>query len=82
MFVIKTPEIKSFEELSEYLVDLEVRIEDALKLGEYEKITLQQLTVALDKPRNGDVINADGTNYDPGGGAGIYLHNGTIYEKV
>ena len=82
MFFIKTPDIQTFEDLNEYLIDLENRIEEAFKLGEFESINLNKLTVAPDKPRDSDVINADGTNFNPGSGSGLYLYNGTIYEKV
>jgi hypothetical protein len=58
------------------------KISESLKVGEFESINLQLLTSALDKNRSGDLINADGTNYDPGNGAGIYHFNGTIFNKL
>lgn len=80
-FTPKTPDINSFTELNDYLSDLENRIAEAFRVGEFEYLNLTPLASALDKPRNGDLINADGTNYDPGEGAGIYLYNNT-FTKV
>lgn len=81
MFTPKSPNIQSFDDLNEYLLDLERRIEEAFKVGEFQSINLDPLSVAPDKPRAGDLINADGTNYNPGSGAGIYLYT-TTYTKV
>ena len=36
---------------------------------------LEQSNVAPDKPRIGDIRYADGTNWDPGSGEGIYFRN-------
>lgn len=78
-FTTKSPDISN---LPAYLEDLEQRIYEAFRTGEFESINLQQLSVALDKNRSGDVIHADGTNYNPGEGAGIYYFNGTIFTKL
>ena len=37
-----------------------------------ENIQLVELNVAPDKPRNGMIVLADGTNFNPGSGAGMY----------
>jgi len=80
-FLQKTPNINSFTELNEYLEDLEQRIADAFKVGEFDFINLNTLHAAPNNPREGDLINADGSDYDPGSGAGIYLYS-TSYQKV
>jgi hypothetical protein len=36
-------------------------------------LKLEVVQVAPDKPRNGDVVEADGTNFNPGAGAGTYI---------
>lgn len=81
MFISRHPNINSFEDLNEYLYDLETRIESALKVLEVDSINLRSLAVAPDKPRADDLINADGTNFNPGSGSGLYLFT-TEYEKV
>lgn len=43
-----------------------------------ERVTLQVLHKAPEKYREGTIICADGTNFDPGAGAGFYgFHSGT-----
>ena len=37
-------------------------------------LRLAELNVAPVKPRNGDVVYADGTNWNPGGGRGVYVY--------
>lgn len=81
MFEIKDPNINSFNDLNEYLQDLEKRIESAFLVGEFDVINISPASRSFDKPKNGDVINADGTNYDPGNGPGLYLYT-TNYNKV
>jgi len=69
-------------ELKEYLQDLEFRIADAFESGEFETLNLKEFNVAIDKPRNGEFVYADGTNWDPGSGQGLYRHDGSTYTKV
>lgn len=38
--------------------------------------------VAPAKPRDGDIRYADGTNWDPGSGKGLYIHNGTVWTRI
>ena len=81
MFTPQEPQITSFDELNEYLRDLENRIDSALRTLEVDSINFNPLAVAPDKPRNGDLIGVDGTNFNPGSGEGLY-HFTTNYTKV
>ena len=72
----------SIESLQRALLDELKKISESFRVGEFETINLQSLSAELDKQRSGDILNADGTNYDPGNGAGIYWFNGTIYTKL
>jgi len=72
----------SIESLQRAIKEELSKISESFRVGEFESINLQELNVALDKNRNGDVIHADGTNYDPGSGKGIYYFNGTIFTKL
>ena len=56
--------------LSEYLQRELRRI--AITLDGVEEILLKDLNVEPDKPRDGQVILADGTNFNPGSGRGFY----------
>ena len=74
------PEVDSI--LKNYLIDLEHRISEAFRVGEFETINISEINRELDKPRDGDVINADGVNYNPGSGKGLYYFDGTTYTKL
>ena len=43
---------------------------------------LEETNAAPTKPRNGDIRYADGSNWNPGGGAGIYFFDGTNWTKL
>ena len=45
-------------------------------------INLRKMTATPAAPEEGDVYFADGTSWDPGSGKGLYLYNGTAYEKL
>lgn len=40
---------------------------------------LDEVHVEPEKPREGDLRIADGTNWNPGSGAGMYRYNGTSW---
>lgn len=45
-------------------------------------IQLSKLNVAPAKPREGMVVLADGTNWNPGAGAGFYGYYGAAWTKL
>lgn len=45
-------------------------------------LRLAETNVAPDKPRSGDLRYADGTNWNPGSGAGIYFYDGASWTKL
>ncbi len=61
---------EDLQALSEYLFREFQRI--AIGFQEVENIHLKVLHADLDKPRNGMVILADGSDFNPGSGAGFY----------
>lgn len=65
--------IRDVAGLIRYIRDLELRTSaaiNALAAGHLDKVF-----AAPDKPRGGDIRYADGTEWDPGGGEGIYYYN-------
>jgi hypothetical protein len=38
--------------------------------------------VEPNKPRDGDLAYADGAEWDPGSGKGLYLHNGSVWTLI
>jgi len=43
---------------------------------------LESVHVEPSRPRKGDVRYADGTDWNPGAGEGIYWYNGTAWAKL
>lgn len=72
-FTLAPPDPKS---LAPYLNDQLFKIGQALNLPR-EELFLQPLGAAPQKPRAGQLVFADGTNWDPGSGDGPYCFDGT-----
>lgn len=47
-----------------------------------DEVRLQQLTVAPAKPRDGMIVLADGTEWNPGSGGGIYAYYAGSWSKL
>ena len=45
-------------------------------------LQLQPLAEAPDRPRTGMIVFANGTNWDPGSGAGVYVYSGSAWVKL
>lgn len=70
---VPEPVPRDFEELRSYILREFYRIGDEMH-GETEALFLVELHVEPSKPRDGQVIFADGTDWDPGSGAGVYVY--------
>ena len=71
------------EELPDYLFNELNRLSDIL--FNIDTFRLEETNVAPDKPRDGDIRYADGTNWNPCSGRGIYTYidDGTpSWEKL
>ncbi len=67
-------------DLKKFLQDELLRIKytiDLLALGH-----LDQTHVAPAKPRTGDIRLADGTDWDPGAGQGVYAYYNSTWNKL
>jgi hypothetical protein len=62
-------------DLSAYL-DKELRAIALALLSPEPFYILQTLNVAPPKPREGMIVKADGTHWNPGSGAGVYCYRG------
>ena len=70
----------SNENLSDYLFHELNRLSDVL--FNLDVMRLEQTNVAPDKPRDGDIRYADGANWNPGSGVGIYAYIGSTWTKL
>ena len=66
-------------ELGRYIYDELSRVAAAINQA---KDSIGVTNVAPPKPRAGDIRIADGTNWNPGSGAGLYRHNGTAWVFI
>lgn len=49
-------------------------------LQEAESVPLNELNAAPEKPREGQVVFADGTNWNPGSGRGPYMYTSGVWD--
>lgn len=54
----------------------------AQALSETEELELRPRNSAPKKPRAGMIVHADGTNWNPGAGAGTYEYRGGAWVKL
>lgn len=56
------------------------RISNAI--GPLEFVQVTPIDVEPEKPREGMLVWAVGTTWNPGAGAGLYVYNGATWDKV
>jgi hypothetical protein len=66
---------------TELLTELR-KIEDSVNDSEPDTIILKEWNSPPPKPRQGMMVLADGTNWDPGSGAGVYVNLATVWTKL
>jgi len=75
------PAPSSNENLSDYLFHELNRLSDVI--FNLDVMRLEETNVVPNKPRNGDIRYADGTNWNPGGtGEGIYAYTNDAWAKL
>lgn len=83
-FFIKEPPEELSPEMRDWLIELQQRISDSLAVLEPEKLILPKNHVAPTRRQSEglEIIAADGSDWDPGTGEGVYTDNGTTYTKL
>lgn len=74
------PTSSSLEDATSWVYRELLRISAILNAVEAGR--LEKTYVVPAKPREGDIRFADGTNWNPGGGKGIYFYDGTSWVKL
>lgn len=57
-------------------------LENDLMYRPREFLFLQTLARVPERPQEGMIVKADGTNWDPGAGAGIYVYQSGTWVKL
>lgn len=58
------------------------RIATAMQQMQVPAVQLAELHVVPAKPRDGLVVFADGTDWDPGSGRGVYVYSSSAWVKL
>lgn len=78
-YVPSYPQNITPEGLAQYLFEEVNRISSAFdRLG--SNLVLDELHVAPSRPVDGLVVKADGSDWDPGSGAGVYEYNDGVWN--
>ena len=76
---VPEPVTKSLEEIRAYIERELYRVGDSMH-GETEALFLVELHVEPSKPRDGQVVFADGVDWNPGSGAGYYGYRASAWR--
>lgn len=74
------PQTKDFASLSQFLEEELSRLAGALQSTEF--LWLDETNVAPTRPRAGEIRFADGTNWNPGSGKGIYAYYASAWHLL
>jgi hypothetical protein len=74
------PRADEVEDLEDYVFEELGQVEQALAEPDGHRYT--KLYVEPERPRDGDVVYADGTEWDPGSGEGFYAYYGAAWNKI
>lgn len=74
------PPVESLEALRAY-VEEELR-SIAREMSETVAVDLRPVFVAPTRPRNGMIVYADGTTWNPGAGEGVYARENGVWVKL
>lgn len=74
------PQTDDVDELRRWLFDELRRI--SVEGSETIAVELRQVGRAPDKPREGMIVSANGTTWNPGAGAGAYEYKGGAWVKL
>lgn len=78
-----TPEsVPSLEDLPRYIEQELNRIAGILQTGQFNMLLIETLHREPSRTRENMIVAADGTDWDPGSGQGIYAYYGAAWHKL
>ncbi len=66
----------------QFVVDEFNKLRDFVETMQIDYISYKIHNSAPNKPREAQAYYADGTNWNPGSGKGLYLYDGTTFNKL
>lgn len=78
--VTRVPDTLDVDELKHWLNEQFQLVSEAIPSGDLLRLPVR--TSAPDKPRNGMIVYADGTEWNPGSGQGFYGYEAGAWVKL
>lgn len=72
----------SLEYLAAYVHRELQRLSGELQSGSFNVLLIPTLHAEPSKPRENLIVGADGTDWDPGSGQGIYAYYNSVWNKL
>lgn len=82
MFTANTPPQGDLENLRSFVAQEFQRLALSLEANQVEAVQLAVRFVAPKRPRDGLVVFADGTSWNPGAGRGVYVYSSAAWVKL
>lgn len=82
MFKANLPPTGDVDALRLFIAEEFERLATDLESGQMEYVQLDTRYVAPKKPRDGLVVFADGTSWNPGAGRGVYVYSAGLWVKL
>ena len=74
------PQEDDVSKLTEYVARMFLSL--SFQSQEYNYLILPAINVAPERPISGMIVHADGTNWNPGSGQGIYAYYNLSWKKL
>lgn len=82
MFKANSLPPRDLDGLRQFVIEEFQRLAIELESGNMEFLQLAERHVLPLKPRDGLVVFADGTNWNPGAGRGVYVYSSGAWAKL
>lgn len=74
------PQATTVDQLRQFVEEEFKRLQTSL--AETTAVELRPINAVPIRPREGMIVFADGTNWNPGGGKGVYTYSGGAWVKL